>query len=290
MDSEGRPPIARLPVPFGVAEEMPAPPASVTGRRRGFRLNFELDGDSMSRDRLDKILASQNIASRSEAGVMIRRGAVSVNGTIVKKADFKVDTLEDEVTVGGRVLNIRKYLYLMINKPSGVLSAARDTRPATVVDQLPEALNRRGLFPAGRLDKDTEGLLIITDDGAFAHRMLAPKSHVFKQYEAVLAKPVSNQDISRFAKGLELNDMICLPAELKVLKEGSNPMVLVKIREGKFHQVKRMFLALGNEVLKLKRVQIGALKLDDSLAPGAARELLEEEINSIFANDSYSAI
>ncbi len=236
----------------------------------------------MSRERLDKILASQNIASRSEAGAMIRRGMVSVNGTIVKRADFKADTLEDEISVAGRVLNVKKYLYLMLNKPSGVLSAARDTRTATVVDLLPEELKRRGLFPAGRLDKDTEGLLIITDDGVFAHRMLAPKSHVFKQYEAVLSKPVSQADIAQFENGVELKNMTCLPAELKVLKQGANPLVLVKIREGKFHQVKRMFLALGNEVLKLRRVQIGALKLDESLAPGAAREMLEDEINAIF--------
>jgi 16S rRNA pseudouridine516 synthase len=198
----------------------------------------------MSRERLDKILASQNIASRSEAGSMIRRGAVSVNGTVIKKADFKADTLEDEISVAGRVLNVKKYLYLMMNKPSGVLSAARDTRAQTVVDLLPKELKRRGLFPAGRLDRDTEGLLIITDDGGFAHRMLAPKSHVFKQYEAVLAKPISDLDISQFEKGVELKDMTCLPAGLKVLKEGANPLVLVKIREGKFHQVKRMSIIL----------------------------------------------
>ena len=236
----------------------------------------------MSRERLDKILATQNLGSRKDAGTMIRRGAVAVNGNVVKKADFKVDTQLDAVTVNGESLMIKEFIYLMMNKPAGVLSAARDTRAQTVVDLLQPSLKRRGLFPAGRLDKDTEGLLIITDDGVFAHRMLAPKSHVFKRYEAVLAAPVTAGDIKKFEKGVVLNDMTCLPAELKVLTEGENPLVLVKIREGKFHQVKRMFLALNNEVLKLKRVQIGELRLDETLALGEARELTEAEIDAIF--------
>ncbi len=236
----------------------------------------------MSKERLDKILASQNLASRSGAGAIIRGGAVTVNGTVIKKADYKADTQTDEVAVNGKKLNLQEFVYLMMNKPSGVLSASRDTRAPTVIDLLPQEFRRRGLFPAGRLDKDTEGLLLVTDDGAFAHRMLAPKSHVFKLYEAVLARPVSPEDIRRFESGVQLSDMTCLPAELTVLREGENPLVLVKIREGKFHQVKRMFLALGNEVLHLKRVQIGALKLDETLAPGAARELTRDEKDSVF--------
>nr|WP_319489411.1 pseudouridine synthase [uncultured Caproiciproducens sp.] len=233
-------------------------------------------------ERLDKILALQNVGSRKDAGVMIRRGVVAVNGSAVKKADFKVDTQSDEVTVNGEILMIREYLYLMMNKPAGVLSAARDSRAKTVVDLLPPALKRRGLFPAGRLDKDTEGLLIITDDGVFAHRMLAPKSHVFKVYEAVLARPAAAADIAAFESGVELSDMTCLPAQLRVLEDGEHPRVSIRIREGKFHQVKRMFLARGNEVLKLKRVQIGALLLDERLAPGTARELDESEKNAVF--------
>ncbi len=236
----------------------------------------------MSRERLDKILATQNLGSRKDAGTMIRRGAVAVNGNVVKKADFKVDTQLDAVTVNGESLMIKEFIYLMMNKPAGVLSAARDARAQTVVDLLQPSLKRRGLFPAGRLDKDTEGLLIITDDGVFAHRMLAPKSHVFKRYEAVLAAQVAAGDIREFERGVVLNDMTCLPAELKVLTEGENPLVLVKIREGKFHQVKRMFLALNNEVLKLKRVQIGELRLDETLAPGEARELTQAEVDAIF--------
>lgn len=237
----------------------------------------------MSRERLDKILATQNIGSRKDAGVMIRRGAVAVNGSVVKKADYKVDTQSDEVTVSGETLLIKEYIYIMMNKPAGVLSAARDKHAQTVVDLLPPALKRRGLFPAGRLDKDTQGMLIITDDGAFAHRMLAPKSHVFKRYEAVLQASVSPADIAAFKSGLVLNDMICLPAELNILAEGENPLVMVTIREGKFHQIKRMFLAVDNEVLKLKRVQIGELQLDDMLAPGEVRELTAAEMKAIFS-------
>lgn len=237
----------------------------------------------MAAERLDKILSSQNIASRRDAGAMIRRGVVAVNGTVVKRADFKADPEADEVTVDGKVITVKKFVYYMMNKPAGVLSAARDARTPTVVDLLPPEFQRRGLFPAGRLDKDTEGLMIITNDGVFAHRMLAPKSHVFKRYEARLAGPVGEAGRKRFEAGLELNGMTCLPAEMDVLEQGDRPLVLVKIREGKFHQVKRMFLALGNEVLHLRRVQIGALRLDGSLAPGQARELTKAELEAVFS-------
>jgi 16S rRNA pseudouridine516 synthase len=238
--------------------------------------------NELSRERLDKILALQCVVSRKDAGALIRRGVVSVNGEAVKKSDFKVDTLNDEIKVNGEILNFKEHLYIMMNKPDGVLSAARDPKAKTVIDLLPENLFRRGLFPAGRLDKDTEGLLIITDDGDFAHRMLSPKKHIYKYYEAVLENPISQTDIEEFKNGVVLNDMTCLPAELVILKEGNNPIVKVKIREGKFHQVKRMFLARNNKVLKLKRVKIGGLNLDESLLPGEARELKEIEVNSIF--------
>lgn len=237
----------------------------------------------MAAERLDKIISSQNIASRRDAGAMIRRGAVAVNGETVKKADFKADPETDEIAVNGETISVKKFVYYMMNKPAGVLSAARDGRTPTVVDLLPPAFRRRGIFPAGRLDKDTVGLLVLTNDGALAHRMLAPKSHVFKRYEARLATPVDETDRRRFAAGLELNGMTCLPARLDVLEPGENPLVLVTVREGKFHQVKRMFLALGNSVLFLRRVQIGALRLDESLAPGQSRELTQAELQAVFA-------
>ena len=165
--------------------------------------------------------------------------------------------------------------------PGGVLSASRDARAETVVNLLPAQWQRRGLFPAGRLDKDTEGLLILTDDGDLAHRMLAPKSHVSKLYEAELDKPATAQDAAAFAAGLQAGELTCLPAEL-LLPEAGGTTVRVRVCEGKFHQVKRMFHAVGKEVLRLRRLSVGGLRLDPALAPGEARLLTPEEIALIF--------
>ena len=233
-------------------------------------------------DRLDKVLASQNIGSRKECGAMIRRGEVFVNGGVVKRPEHKVEPERDEISLGGKPLRFRRFTYLMMNKPQGVLSATRDPKARTVLDLLPPELSARGLFPAGRLDRDTEGLLIITNDGDFAHRMLSPKKHVYKIYHAVLDAPVGEADRLAFETGLELKDMTCLPAELAVLEEGEHPLVSVRVREGKFHQVKRMFLSRGRKVLRLKRVKIGGLELDKRLGPGETRELEPGEITQIF--------
>lgn len=235
----------------------------------------------MKMERLDKILASQNAGTRKEVGAIIRAGRVSVNGKAARRPDDKVDPENAFITLDGVPLKVKKHLYLMMNKPDGVLSASRDPKARTVVDLLPREWQRRGIFPAGRLDRDTEGLLILTDDGAFAHRMLAPRSHVTKWYEARLAHPVSEDDVQAFRIGVELNDMTCLPAELTAV-EGDGPAALVKVREGKYHQVKRMFLACGNEVLGLRRVRIGGVALDASLAPGEVRELDPNEQMMIF--------
>ncbi|QAT48421.1 rRNA pseudouridine synthase [Caproiciproducens sp. NJN-50] len=237
----------------------------------------------MGKERLDKILASQNLGSRKEVGALIRAGRVSVGGTEVRRPEWKADPEADVIAVDSQVLNFKRHVYLMMNKPDGVLSASRDPRARTVVDLLPPGLRRRGLFPAGRLDKDTRGLLILTDDGGFAHRMLSPKSHVTKWYEAVLESPVSEADVLRFRRGVALADgTVCLSAGLSVLREGETPLVLAGLREGKFHQVKRMFLACGNRVLSLRRVRIGGLALDPELAEGAARELEAEEAALVF--------
>lgn len=246
-----------------------------------------LDGcENMPKERLDKVLASQNIGSRKESGALIRRGVVTVNGQVVRQADSKVDPEQDVIAVEGQALHFQRYSYIMMNKPAGVLSAARDARQETVLDLLPPELKRRGLFPAGRLDRDTEGLLLITDDGDFAHRMLAPKSHVYKLYEAELDLPATQEDVKAFAAGIELGDRICLPAELRLLDA---TRVQVQICEGKFHQVKRMFHAVGKTVIHLKRLRIGALELDPALAPGQARPLRPEERDKIFrAKDSVA--
>jgi 16S rRNA pseudouridine516 synthase len=242
----------------------------------------------MGRERLDKILASQNLGSRKEVGAMVRAGRVSVNGSAMLRPEHKADPEAETIAVDGQVLNFKKHLYILMNKPAGVLSASRDPRARTVVDLLPSGLRRRCLFPAGRLDKDTTGLLILTDDGDFAHRMLSPKGHVTKWYEALLEAPVSEADILRFRRGVELADgMTCLPAGLSVLREGAHPLVLAGLREGKFHQVKRMFAACGNHVLSLKRVRVGGLALDPELPEGAAREMAEAEAARVFERDLW---
>lgn len=235
----------------------------------------------MKAERLDKILASQNAGTRREVGAMVRAGRVSVNGKVVLRPEYKADPEQDTVELDGTMLTVKRHLYLMMNKPGGVLSASRDPKAQTVVDLLPPEWRRRGMFPAGRLDKDTEGLLILTDDGEFAHQMLAPKSHVTKWYDALLAHPVTQDDVQAFHTGVELTGMTCLPAEL-IPAEGGASAALVKVREGKFHQVKRMFLARGNEVLALRRVRIGDLALDEHLSPGETRELNASELQMVF--------
>lgn len=233
-------------------------------------------------ERLDKFLASQNLGSRKEVSFLVRSGAVTVNGLAAEDAAQKIEPEADEIAVNGQTICYRKHLYLMMNKPAGVLSATEDRREKTVLDLLPPELKRRGLFPAGRLDKDTTGLLLITDDGDFAHRMLAPKSHIYKQYEAKTLRPVTKEDILAFRSGVSQGGQKFAPARLWTEERPWGEAALVEIREGKFHQVKRMFQAVGNQVLSLKRLKIGGLCLDQTLPAGEARLLEEAEIESIF--------
>ena len=233
-------------------------------------------------ERLDKFLANQNIGSRKDVGILIRKGNVAVNGEIVKKTDTHIIPEKDEVTVNGEIVGYRRHTYIMMNKPKGVLSASDDKRESTVVDIVPAEIRRRGLFPAGRLDRNTTGLLIITDDGEMAHRMLAPKSHVFKVYEAVLDGPVTEEDRAAFAAGVKCGSRNFLPAELWLEDKNDPCRAMVKIREGKFHQVKRMFFECGKTVLELKRLSIGSLKLDPDLQEGECRIMTDEEVHSVF--------
>ncbi|MCH5353746.1 MAG: rRNA pseudouridine synthase [Acutalibacter sp.] len=233
-------------------------------------------------ERLDKFLSSQNLGSRKDVTLLVRSGRVQVNGETVRDAAQKIEPEADSVTVDGTEVAYRKHLYLMMNKPAGVLSATEDSRAQTVLDLLPPELYRRGLFPAGRLDKDTTGLLIITDDGDFAHKMLAPKSHVYKLYEAETLRPVTEEDAEAFAAGITQGGQTFAPARLWTKMRQGREVALVEIREGKFHQVKRMFQAVGNQVVSLKRLKIGGLSLDETLPAGGARLLTEEEIGSIF--------
>lgn len=237
----------------------------------------------MPQERLDKLLASQGVGSRREVQALIRNGKVTVNKKVVRAPDEKIDPDRDGVQVAGKDLRYRKHLYLMMNKPAGVLSASRDPHAPTVVDLVPPEFVRRGLFPAGRLDKDTEGFVLITDDGDLAHRILSPRKEIEKRYRAVVRRVPTEEDIRAFAQGIVFSDgTVCRPAVLRVLETGEPPVVEVRIREGMFHQVKRMFLARENEVVGLKRTQIGGLPLDKDLKPGKCREITPEELSWIF--------
>ena len=231
-------------------------------------------------ERLDKFLASQGLGTRKEVGKLIRSGAVLVNGAPQRDPGAKVEPGADQVTAQGEEIRYQEFLTIMLNKPAGVLSATEDRRQKTVLDLLPEGLRRRGLFPAGRLDKDTTGLLLITDDGELAHKMLSPKSHVYKQYRAQLDAPVEEADIQAFASGVAWEGEQYAPARLWV--EQDPRAAFVEIREGRFHQVKRMFQARGKTVLQLKRLKIGGLWLDSTLQEGECRLLTPQEIQAIF--------
>ena len=232
--------------------------------------------------RIDKILSSQEIASRKEIKMLIKQGRIKVDGKIVARSEDKFDPENCEITLDDEPILYKRYIYIMLNKPKGVVSASRDSREKTVLDLLPPELRRKDLFPAGRLDRNTEGLLIITDDGEFSHKLLAPKSHVNKLYEAVVDRKLAENDVEKFRAGISEGGDDFLPADMKII--GKNT-ALVEICEGKFHQIKRMFHAVGTEVLELKRLRIGGLLLDDKLSPGEARELSSEEINQALSRE-----
>lgn len=230
--------------------------------------------------RLDRMLSGQGYGTRGEIRTMLRRGAVTVNGLPSGDPGQKLDPEKDRVTVDGREVVYREHLYLMMNKPAGVISASSDPKAETVLDLLPPELRRPGLFPVGRLDKDTRGLLLITDDGALAHALLAPGKHVAKRYEAAVDGAVTQADAAAFRDGVTLDDgYVCLPAALEA---GPSPSeCAVTITEGKYHQIKRMFEARGKKVLSLRRISMGALMLDADLPPGRTRELTAEELGKI---------
>ena len=236
-------------------------------------------------ERLDKIIASQGKHSRSEVRKLVRDGRITVNGAVVKKSDVKVNET-DEITVDGVGICYRKHIYIMLNKPQGVISATEDRTQKTVLDLVPPELYRNGLFPAGRLDGDTTGFVLLTDDGDFAHRILSPKNHIMKTYHATLRDPLSEEDIERFKTGLTLGDgTVCLEAHVRVISEGEETVAEIKICEGKYHQVKRMFASIGNKVLRLRRVKMGALALDETLAEGECRELEAHEVEKLLLKD-----
>lgn len=232
--------------------------------------------------RLDKLLANMGYGSRKEVKQLLKQKAVTVDGQYVKDAAMHVDPDQQDVSVFGERVVYTEFVYLMMNKPAGVISATEDLRDETVIDLLEPLHQHFEPFPVGRLDKDTEGLLLITNDGVLAHNLLSPKKHVPKVYYAQIEGVVTERDILAFAEGVELDDgYVTKPGQLVILTSGEQSEIELTISEGKFHQVKRMFEAVGKKVTYLKRLSMGSLKLDDSLELGEYRELTEDELAAL---------
>ena len=228
--------------------------------------------------RLDKFLVSMEIGSRSQVKTLVKKGLITVNGAVCKDADSKIDENTDVVAYQGENLSYVKHRYYMLHKPQGVVTATQDNQDKTVMDLLKD-VRKKELFPVGRLDKDTEGLLLITDDGALAHALLSPKKHVDKIYRVRCRETFSAEDAQALEQGVDIgDDKPTLPAKVQILGEKE---LLLTIHEGRYHQVKRMLQAINNEVVYLKRETFGNLKLDENLALGEYRELNEEEVMSL---------
>lgn len=240
----------------------------------------------MSKIRLDKYLADRGVATRSQLRDIVRAGRVQVNDAVVKDPAFKLDPESDRVSLDGQPLSAPRLRYLMMDKPLGVVTATEDPRERTVLDLLPPELRRSGLFPVGRLDKDTSGLLLLTNDGDFAHRVISPKSAVEKCYSARVEGEVNEEDVKAFREGVILRDGTrCLPAALEPLDTGR---CLVRVTEGKYHQVRRMLASRGKPVLELRRLSIGGLMLDETLGSGGWRELQQSDLCRLFSASSMA--
>lgn len=232
--------------------------------------------------RLDKILANMGFGSRKEVKALIKTGCVEIDDKVVKEAEEKVDTRYQMIKVNGTILNYRKYVYIMMNKPQGVISATEDARYETVLDLLKGEYSNYQLHPVGRLDKDTEGLMLLTNDGKITHALTSPRKGIPKIYYAEVSGVVDDQDIADFKKGIVLEDGYkTLPANLEIIEKEGFSKIKLKIYEGKYHQVKRMFEAVDKKVVYLKRLSIGTLELDGSLKPGQYRELTDEELSDL---------
>ncbi len=234
----------------------------------------------MSKERLDKLISSQSLITRSEASKLIRSGCVKINGTVVKNTSLKADTDTDVIEVNGTVLNYKKHIYIMLNKPQGVVSASRDPHEKTVIDLVPDELKRANLFPAGRLDKDTTGFVLITDDGEFAHDILSPKHHIEKTYLAKTDVIIEEKYLNSMREGMTLGEEKLMPAKIE-LYDDTNIVYQIVLKEGRYHQIKRMIGATNAALLTLKRIKMGQLPLDENLAPGECKELSANDINLI---------
>lgn len=229
-------------------------------------------------ERIDKIIASQGKYSRSDVKALISKKRVAVDGVTIKSSSVKADPAVNRITIDGCELVVKKFVYLMLNKPKGYVSATEDRDHQTVLELVPEEYQGRDLFPAGRLDRDTTGLMIITDDGMMAHNILAPKKHVQKIYHVELDIPVTEEMAEGFAKGVELNDGVCKEAGLTITGEKT---ATVTLKEGRYHQIKRMFGCFGGKVVELHRLAMGNLHLPEDLPVGQCRELTEDELKML---------
>ncbi|MDJ1111590.1 MULTISPECIES: pseudouridine synthase [Macrococcus] len=231
--------------------------------------------------RLDKFLGNHGFGTRKEVKLLVKRGAVKINDVLVKKADIKIVPENDTVTVYDEAVVYEPFVYIMLNKPAGYISSTKDYKDETVLELI-DGLEHYDLHPVGRLDKDTEGLLILTNDGQFSHDVLSPRKHVNKTYFARVDGYVTDETVELFKAGVTLDDGYkAMPAELQIVRAGEISEIELVIQEGKFHQVKRMFKAVDMTVIYLKRIKMGGLPLDESLAPGAYRKLTLEEINFV---------
>ena len=236
----------------------------------------------MEKQRLDKVIASTGKFSRKEVKGLVRQGRVLVDGVPARSGEDKVDAESVEIVVNGELRTYRRFTWAMLNKPAGYLSATEDGRGTTVLDLLPQELQKQGLFPVGRLDKDTEGLLLLTNEGSLAHDLLSPRHHVDKVYYTRVAGRLTEEDCRAFEAGMTLADgLVCQPAGLEILTAGEESEAHVTLREGKFHQVKRMLADRGKPVLYLERVKMGSLTLDPSLSRGDFRFLTESELENL---------
>lgn len=231
--------------------------------------------------RIDKYLCELNKGTRKEVKEYIKKGQIRVNGNIVKDPGYKVDENNDTVEFINEILTYNKYVYYMLNKPAGVVSATEDKHDKTVIDLIKPEDIRPGLFPVGRLDKDTVGLLLISNDGELAHNLLSPTKHVDKTYFVKVKGALKQEHVEMFRQGLQLSDFITKPAILEIVSTGEESSAKVTIKEGKFHQVKRMFAKIGTEVVYLERIQMANLKLDEHLLQGEYRALRDDELSKL---------
>lgn len=232
--------------------------------------------------RLDKLLSNLGYGTRKEIKQLVKKGIARVDGQVVKDSSMHVNPWESIIELDGEKVNYREYVYIMLNKPQDVVSATYDNKYKTVADLLPDEFSTFKPFPAGRLDIDTEGLLLMTNDGQLAHELLSPKKHVPKKYYALVEGEVNIDDVNKFKEGVVLDDgYMTMPAQLEIIRAGEHSEIELVIHEGKFHQVKRMFEAVGKKVKYLRRIEFGSLKLDENLKPGECRELTDDELKEL---------